>query len=83
MQKDKLNSFMEGTRFPFLAASLKGISQVILIENAITGLIILIAISISSYYLGMITLLSSIIGTLVGKLGGADKKKHRPRFIRI
>ena len=74
MQKDKLNSFMEGTRFPFLAASLKGISQVILIENAITGLIILIAISISSYYLGMITLLSSIIGTLVGKLGGADKK---------
>ena len=58
----------------FIAASLKGISQVILIENAITGLLILIAITIESYYLGIIALLSAIIGTLVGKFGGADEQ---------
>ena len=58
----------------FITTSLKGISQVILIENAITGLLILIAITIESYYLGIIALLSAIIGTLVGKFGGADEQ---------
>jgi urea transporter len=56
-----------------ILASLKGISQVILIENAVSGAIILLAITISSYYLGIMTLLSSIIGTLIGKIGGANK----------
>lgn len=73
MKKNKPNLLSEGAFFPFISATLKGISQVILIENAITGLLILIAITISSYYLGIIALLSSIIGTLVGKLGGADE----------
>lgn len=53
-------------------SSLKGISQVILIENAVTGFVILIAITISSLYLGIISLLSAIIGTLIGKGLGAD-----------
>ncbi|MGN7397894.1 urea transporter [Peribacillus frigoritolerans] len=74
MQNNKQNSLREGTLFSFISASFKGISQVILIENAITGFIILIAITISSYYLGIIALLSSILGTLVGKIGGADEK---------
>ena len=74
MKKDKPNSFIKGTVFPLITASLKGISQVILIENAITGLIILMAITFSSYYLGIISLLSAIIGTLVGKFGGANEK---------
>lgn len=85
MQNTKQNALREGALFSsisasfgalfsFISASFKGISQVILIENAISGLIILIAITISSYYLGMIALLSSIIGTLVGKIGGADEK---------
>ncbi|GHI01529.1 urea transporter [Neobacillus kokaensis] len=52
--------------------SLKGISQVILIENAVSGFIILAAITIASFSLGVVTLFSSIIGTLIGKLGGAD-----------
>lgn len=56
-----------------LKTSLKGISQVILIENAITGFIILLAISISSISLGIITLLSAVIGTLIGKFLGADE----------
>ncbi|MCY9389632.1 urea transporter [Bacillus haynesii] len=60
--------------FPLITASLKGISQVILIENVMTGFLILIAITIFSYYLGIIALLSAIIGTLVGKLGAADEK---------
>ncbi|MED4203934.1 urea transporter [Neobacillus mesonae] len=54
--------------------SLKGISQVILIENAVSGFIILAAITIASYSLGIITLLSSIVGTLIGKLGGAEEE---------
>jgi urea transporter len=58
----------------FITTSLKGISQVILIENAITGLLILIAITIESYYLGIIALLSSIIGTLIGKFGGVAEQ---------
>lgn len=53
--------------------SLKGISQVIFIENALSGVIILIAISMSSWLLGLFALLSSIIGTLTGKICGANE----------
>src|SRR4051794_10900347 len=74
MKKDKPNSLIKGTVFPLITASLKSISQVILIENAITGLIILMAITFSSYYLGIICLLSAIIGTLAGKFGEANEK---------
>ncbi|WP_227938350.1 urea transporter [Alkalihalobacillus deserti] len=70
----KPNILNKGVFFPFVSASLKGISQVFLIENVITGLLILIAITITSFYLGIIALLSSFIGTLVAKLGGADEK---------
>jgi urea transporter len=74
METDKRTSFMDGKFMTFITASLKGISQVILIENAITGLLILIAITIESYYLGIIALLSAIIGTLVGKFGGVAEQ---------
>ena len=74
MKTDKRTSFMDGGFFTFIAASLKGISQIILIENAITGLLILIAITIESYYLGIIALLSAIIGTLIGKFGGVAEQ---------
>jgi len=74
MQNAKPHSLSAGTFISLISASLKGISQVILIENAITGLLILLAITISSYYLGIIALLSAIIGTLVGKFGGADEQ---------
>lgn len=57
----------------FLTVSLKGISQVILLENAVTGAIILLAIMLSSFSLGVIALLSSMLGTLLGKFGGADE----------
>lgn len=57
-----------------IVSSLKGVSQVILIENAVSGFIILIAIAITSYSLGIIAFLSAIIGTIIGKIGGADQK---------
>ncbi|MCY7779618.1 urea transporter [Bacillus haynesii] len=74
MQKNKHHLLSEGVFFPLITASFKGISQVILIENVMTGFLILIAITIFSYYLGIIALLSAIIGTLVGKFGAADEK---------
>ena len=39
------------------------------------GLLILIAITIESYYLGIIALLSAIIGTLVAKFGGGMNRR--------
>lgn len=63
----------KGTIFSFLEESLKGISQIIFIENTITGLLILLAIFVSSLPLGIIALVSAMIGTLVAKVGGTDK----------
>ena len=57
-----------------ILASLKSISQVIFIENVVSGVLILIAITIASYELGIITLCSSLIGTVVGKIGRANEK---------
>lgn len=57
----------------FLKASLRGISQVVLIENAITGFIFLIAILFFSYSLAIIAFLSAIIGTLTARVGGGDE----------
>ncbi|WP_211267817.1 urea transporter [Paenibacillus antarcticus] len=56
-----------------MSATLKGISQVILIDNPITGLIILVAIMISDISLGIVALLSAMIGTWIGYIGGKDK----------
>jgi urea transporter len=73
METDKRSSLRSGKFTSVLVDSFKGISQVIFVENARTGLLLLIAITISSYYLGIIALLSAIIGTLVGKFGGMDE----------
>ncbi|VEF49393.1 Urea transporter [Bacillus freudenreichii] len=58
----------------FLTASMRGISQVLLIDNAVTGFFILLIITSTSIFLGIITLLSTFIGTLIGIVGGADKE---------
>ncbi|MEB3103503.1 urea transporter [Ferviditalea candida] len=58
----------------FIKAVLRGISQVILIENALTGLAALIGIFSASYGLGIVAALSSIIGTAVGRCCGAERK---------
>ena len=73
MSKHASSSSSKGTFSSLILASMKGISQVIFIENVVSGVIILIAIAISSWYLGLMALLSSIIGTLIGKIGGANE----------
>lgn len=53
--------------------SLKGFSQVMLIDNAISGGLILLGIMLHSPLLGLIALLSSMIGTVTGKYCGGDQ----------
>ncbi|PIC80796.1 urea transporter [Sporosarcina sp. P18a] len=72
-ENQSMQVMKEGKFFAFLLESLKGISQIIYLENVITGLLILLAITVSSFSLGIIALLSAMIGTLVAKVGGADK----------
>ncbi|WP_391117788.1 urea transporter [Psychrobacillus sp. L3] len=57
-----------------MSASVKGISQVVFIENIFSGLLILVGIFLYSIPLGFVTIGSAIIGTLVASLCGADKK---------
>ncbi|WP_318616650.1 urea transporter [Sporosarcina sp. YIM B06819] len=73
MQNVMRKSWTEGPVATFLSASLKGISQVLLIENAFSGLLILLAITTSSLLLGIMTILSAFIGNIIGKIGGADE----------
>ena len=55
-------------------SSLKGISQVILVENILSGLLILIAITIADYQLGILTFLAATTGTLVAYVAGGDRR---------
>ncbi|MEC0370837.1 urea transporter [Paenibacillus chibensis] len=73
MDTDNRNSLREGTLYSFISATFKAISQVILIENAVTGLLILIAILLSSIPIGFIALLSAFISVVIGRLAGGDK----------
>lgn len=74
MQNYHHKPWTEGRFFSLLTATLKGISQVLLIENALSGLIMLLAITFFSYQLGIIALLSAFIGTIIGKVGGAEEQ---------
>ncbi|WP_454191588.1 urea transporter [Paenibacillus sp. Marseille-Q7038] len=73
MHLDIQKSVYKETISPLISATFKGISQVIFIENAFTGLLITIAIMFSSVSLGIIALLSSLIAVLIGRLGGAKR----------
>ncbi|RDU36742.1 urea transporter [Neobacillus piezotolerans] len=73
MEKDKaVLSWNEGKIKTLIVETLRGLSQVLLIENAISGMIILLAITIASYKLAIIAFISSLIGTLVAQKGRAD-----------
>lgn len=58
--------------FAIMHASLTGFSQVLLVANAFSGLLILIGITLFSPILGMMTFLASIIGTVTARYIGAD-----------
>ena len=53
--------------------SLKGFSQVMLMENALSGGLILLGITIHSPLLGLMAFISSLAGSLTGHYIGADK----------
>ncbi|PIC62664.1 urea transporter [Sporosarcina sp. P13] len=55
-------------------ASCKSVSQVLFIENTVLGIIILLAIAISSPLLGIIAFLSALISVLIGIIGKADEQ---------
>jgi urea transporter len=74
VQNTNYTQWTEGRLFSLLTTSLKGISQVMLIENALSGFIILISITIFSFSLGIITFLSALIATIIGKIGGVDEQ---------
>ncbi|MEH7223679.1 urea transporter [Bacillus sp. JJ1566] len=74
MQNTTHKPWAEGRLFSLLTAALKGISQVMLIENALSGIIILLAITISSFTLGIIAFLSALIAAIIGKLGGVEEQ---------
>ncbi|MEK3887833.1 urea transporter [Bacillus sp. FSL K6-3431] len=72
----KLEKFFNSNHYlSLIPATLRGVSQVILLENAMSGFIIIIGLSIASPALGLMAFISSAIGTLVGDFGGADKKQ--------
>lgn len=71
--KKVVNSSRYRSFSQFLSSSFKGISQVLLIENAVTGFIIFIAITAASVEIGVLTMLSAIIGTGIGHVGGGNK----------
>lgn len=73
MKKDKIKTFRDKGLDTYISISLKSISQVMLLENPVSGLIILLGITIADYRLGIVTIISAIIGNLVGIAGGVDK----------
>lgn len=52
---------------PLLLSALRGFSQVLLIRNAFSGLLILTGITLFSPILGFMTFIASIIGAVIGK----------------
>jgi urea transporter len=53
-----------------ISSSLKGFSQVMLVDNAISGSLILLGIILHSPLLGLMAFVSSFIGTVIGKYFG-------------
>ncbi len=60
-----------------IVISLKGFSQVMLMENALSGGLILLGITIHSPLLGLMALISSIVGTLTGHYIDGNKQAIR------
>ncbi|SMD10728.1 urea transporter [Pedobacter nyackensis] len=54
-------------RFPFILAVLKGIGQIMLQENAITGILFLAGIFYGSIFMGLGAILAGVCGTMTAK----------------
>jgi len=73
MQQINSNPTLPEKFIALLTASLKGFSQVILVDNAFSGFLILIGITLHSPFLGLVAFLSSIIGTLTAQYCDGDR----------
>ncbi len=62
-------------RMPYISVLLKGIGQIMLQENSITGLLFLIGISIGSYTMAIATVVSVVSGNLIAVLLKYDRKE--------
>jgi len=63
--------------YALISASLKGFSQVLLVGNTFSGSLILLGITLHSPALGLISFLSSIVGTITAKFIRADQSMIR------
>ncbi|RHW32137.1 urea transporter [Neobacillus notoginsengisoli] len=77
MLKQTIESLIKIPGAAQLLIILRGISQVVLINNALTGAVILFAIATVSIPLTIAAFVSSAIGTLTAYWGGADKNRIR------
>ncbi len=71
------NSSLINKFFLLISSSLKGFSQVVLVDNAFSGLLILIGITLHSPFLGLMAFLSSLVGTLTAHYCGGDRSMIR------
>nr|HPK05259.1 urea transporter [Bacteroidales bacterium] len=59
--------------YPFINQVFKGLGQIMLQENIITGLLFLAGIFYGSVFMGFAALLATICGTITAYLFGFDK----------
>ena len=77
MHQITLNPSLINKFYLLISSSLKGFSQVILVDNAFSGLLILIGIALHSPFLGLMALLSSLVGTITAQYCGGDCSMNR------
>lgn len=73
MQKISPHSTVADSLLTLLSASLKGFSQVLLVENKISGCLILLGISLHSPLLGFMAFCSAVVGNVTAKYCGGDE----------
>ncbi|MFJ8065048.1 urea transporter [Psychrobacillus sp. NPDC096426] len=65
MNIEERNSLYANKYFSFILYAFKGVSQVLLIDNVITGILIIVGIMLFSPLLGLIAFVSSLLGTVL------------------
>ncbi|SES37648.1 urea transporter [Psychrobacillus sp. OK032] len=65
MNIEERNSLYANKYFSFILYAFKGVSQVLLIDSVITGILIIVGIMLYSPLLGLIAFVSSLLGTML------------------
>mgnify|MGYP003609103811 CR=1 FL=1 len=74
-QKFEINNKSAGRIFSFVTITLKGLGQIMLQENAVTGLLFLIGICYGSFIMGVAALLATVCGTATALFLKYDKSE--------